>query len=396
MTKQFRSSTFLHSEPTLCGNPNNRVPVLFDPKPCARELVPLSAGAAPQEACLAELAAGAYFSTSAGVVMKYSAAHRATSLGLPGVSYTAHAFFLYFVYIIMASSYARGDFAVGLPSPSSSASLDSDNDTDLDSIEAEIQSHGYRLPLPDQRFLQQPPHQYAPPERYSSLRPDIEYDYGDVRPHSSQQYRLSGEGKQCFDHFWTEFHDKGRQRRAQAPGIRIDTERSVDDIMNERHYQGKRYDVRAYEFPRHRQPLVNLARNGRHSGSRASNHSAWSYDDSDPSSPTLSQVLSAPRPRRWLMILCTWIIFLTVYWRQYGAEVWYEHKTLSSVIQDKIQSNLGYFGTNILPEFVGMTHLKTLDEALVPRSGNKRRLIIVGDVHGCVDECGFLPSLQLH
>lgn len=96
------------------------------------------------------------------------------------------------------------------------------------------------------------------------------------------------------------------------------------------------------------------------------------------------------------MILGTWIIFLTVYWRQYGAEVWYEHKTLSSVIQDKIQSNLGYFGTNILPEFVGMTHLKTLDEALAPRSGNKRRLIIVGDVHGCVDECGFLPSLQLH
>ncbi len=296
----------------------------------------------------------------------------------------------------MASSYGRGDSAAGRSSPSSSASFDSDNDTDLDSIEAEIQSHGYRLPLIDQQFAQQSPHQHAPLERYSSLRSDIEYDYGDVRPHPSQQHRLSGEEKQYFDHFWTGFHDKRRERRVQMPGLYINTERSVDDIMNGRHYQDKRYDACAYEFPRHRQPLVNQTRNGEHSGSRVSNRLAWSYDNSDPSSPTLSQVLSAPRPRRWLLMLATWIIFFTVYWRLYGAEAWHEHRTLSSAIQEKIQSKLGYFGTNMLPEFVGMTHLKTLDEALVPRSGDKRRLIIVGDVHGCVDECGSLPSLYLH
>ncbi len=319
-----------------------------------------------------------------------------TSLGLLGASDTAITFLLSFVYIIMASSYGRGDFAAGLSSPSSSASFDSDNDTDLDSIEAEIQSHGYHLPFLDQQSLQQPPHQYAPPERYSSLRPDIEYDYGDVRPHPSQQYQLSGEDMQYFDQSWTDFHDKRRQRRAQAPGTLIYTERSVDDIMNGRHYQDKRYDAHAYEFPRHRQPLVKLTRNGRHSDSRVKFHSAWSYDDSNPSSPTLSQVLSAPRPRRWLVILVTSIIFLAVYWRQYGAEAWHEHKTLSTAIQDKMQSNLGYFGTNMLPEFVGMTHLKTLDEALVPRSGDRKRLIIVGDVHGCVDECASLFLLYLH
>lgn len=316
--------------------------------------------------------------------------------GLLGASYTVEAFILSFVYIIMASSYGRGDFAAGRSSPSSSASFDSDNDTDLDSIEAEIQSYGYRLPLPDQEFPQQSPRQHAPPDRCPSLRPDIEYDYGDMRPHPSNQHRLSGEEKQYFDHFWTDFHDKRQQRRAQAPGLHIDTDRSIDDIMNGRHYQHKRYDARAYEFPRYRQPLINSTSNGRHSGSHVSNHSAWSYDDSAPSSPTLSQVLSAPRPRRWLLILATWILFLTVYWRQYGAEAWHEHQILSSAIRDKIQSNLGYFGTNMLPEFVGMTHVKTLDEALIPRSGDKKRLIIVGDVHGCVDECGSLSSLYLH
>lgn len=296
----------------------------------------------------------------------------------------------------MASSYGRGDFAAGHSSTSSSASFDSDNDTDLDSTEAEIQSHGYHLPLSGQQSLQQSPRQYAPPERYVSPRSDIYYDYGDVRPYPPQQYRLSGEEKQYFDRFWTECREKRRQQRARAPGTYIDTERSAEDIMNGRHYQEKQYDARAYEFPRHRQPLVNLIRNGRYSSSRVSIHSAWSSDYSDPSSPTLGHVLSAPRPRRWLVVLVTSIIFFTVYWRQYGAEAWHEYRTLNSAIQHKMQSNLGYFGTNMLPDFVGMTHMKTLDEAFIPRSGDRKRLIIVGDVHGCVDECGSLLSLHSH
>lgn len=42
------------------------------------------------------------------------------------------------------------------------------------------------------------------------------------------------------------------------------------------------------------------------------------------------------------------------------------------------------YGTNVRPIFKDMIHIKTLDEKYLP-VGN-RRLVIVGDVHGCVKE----------
>lgn len=52
------------------------------------------------------------------------------------------------------------------------------------------------------------------------------------------------------------------------------------------------------------------------------------------------------------------------------------------------------FGANSMPSFDDLTLLQHLDPALVPgdlsaESGvkNHKRLIVVGDVHGCKDEC---------
>ena len=284
----------------------------------------------------------------------------------------------------MASSDGRLSFSAG---PSSSpSSVDWDNDTDLDSTDGEIQSQGFPLPLPGQQLPQQSPRQYAHPERYPSLRSDLQDDYNAMRPDPPQHYQLSGEEKQYFDHFWTDFHKKRQQRRAQVRDTYLDTERSADDIMNRRYYHDKPYNARAYEFPRHRQPLVSLIRNGWQTDSRLNVRSGWSSDDPDPTSPTFGQVLSAPRPRRWLLTLITSFIFCFVYWRLHGAEAWEEHRVLSNAVRNRLQSDLGWFGTNMLPEFVGMTHLKTLDSNLVPRPGESRRLIVVGDVHGCLDE----------
>ena len=56
-----------------------------------------------------------------------------------------------------------------------------------------------------------------------------------------------------------------------------------------------------------------------------------------------------------------------------------------------------------MPQFDDLIQIQTLDPELVPMdlagvdagSKNKRRLIIVGDVHGCKEECEFyLPSRE--
>lgn len=45
------------------------------------------------------------------------------------------------------------------------------------------------------------------------------------------------------------------------------------------------------------------------------------------------------------------------------------------------------FGTNVRPSFTDMPHVKTLPDHLVPGvEGSDRRLIFIGDVHGCKDE----------
>ena len=38
------------------------------------------------------------------------------------------------------------------------------------------------------------------------------------------------------------------------------------------------------------------------------------------------------------------------------------------------------------PEFLDMIQVKTLDQDLVPAREDQRRLIVIGDVHGCSDE----------
>lgn len=53
----------------------------------------------------------------------------------------------------------------------------------------------------------------------------------------------------------------------------------------------------------------------------------------------------------------------------------------------------GWFGTNALPRFTDMVHLKNLDASMVPgnqalssNDPNQRRLVVVGDVNGHIDE----------
>ena len=261
--------------------------------------------------------------------------------------------------------------------PSLSDSLDSDNDTDIDSVDADLLDTDYRLPLSNQQFPQQNSQRspsLAPGTSRTQPRSDVRRA---VRPFKEVQAE-----KYHFDEFWDHF---SRKKRKKPDSLVLD--KHVDRAMDGR---SGLYNARAYEIPRHRHSLVDSLRHGWRNNSYHNLDSGWS-NPTDPA-PSWTQVLSAPRIRRWILIFLVSISLSWLYWERYGQDAWTERTTLNNAVNDRMNSNLGFFGTNKLPQFIDMTQVKTLDTHFIPGATGSKRLIFVGDVHGCHEECKFLLS----
>ena len=107
----------------------------------------------------------------------------------------------------------------------------------------------------------------------------------------------------------------------------------------------------------------------------------------------------APKFRRYLVVYAILLMFAYTGWEAVLQPMIKEHEEiLTSLNADTLEKVGGWFGTNVRPEFVDVVPMKTLDPALLPSpertKGHKssRRLVIVGDVHGCQDECKFYMS----
>ncbi|PGH09971.1 protein phosphatase [Blastomyces parvus] len=105
----------------------------------------------------------------------------------------------------------------------------------------------------------------------------------------------------------------------------------------------------------------------------------------------LFTLLSAPRVRRYI------IVYVILVWICLGSWVGLlsprlkEHHALSRALDPKTRGiSLGWFGSNALPKFDDLVYLRSLDTALLPSenedSPQQKRVIVIGDVHGCLDE----------
>ncbi|KAL9586241.1 MAG: hypothetical protein Q9212_001017 [Teloschistes hypoglaucus] len=160
--------------------------------------------------------------------------------------------------------------------------------------------------------------------------------------------------------------------------LRINTGNGMDDgSLSEKGYTASSHSAHAYYYTQRRRPLIDLVSN------------QWRTAASSPNSPTapsFSQVVSAPKFRRYLLIILV-VFFLPWFsWRRYGQPRWEEHRLLNGVLDANLRPGSVWYGLNMRPAFLDMTQLQTLESSQLPMSAGERRLIFIGNVHGCQDE----------
>ena len=183
-----------------------------------------------------------------------------------------------------------------------------------------------------------------------------------------------------FEAYWANV----RQHRTEDPSTLplvpyTDADYGIMDQKNR--YSFHPHNARAYPSGRSRRPLIDYIQNEwRHTstGSRSPH--------SERNSPTWILMLTAPRFRRYAFIIFLLLTMFLVNWIWWTGPEWREHSRLDKSLKGKLKPGQGLFGTNMRPTFRDMIHLKTIDQTLIPQKGDKTRLIIVGDVHGCHEE----------
>lgn len=160
-------------------------------------------------------------------------------------------------------------------------------------------------------------------------------------------------------------------------------------------------------FSRIFKPTIDYFRNCWHSHSSPAYHPlslSPSPAPRDTKKPSWIQVgvsvISAPRFRRYLLVYFVlallgwagWVLFLSPRLQERA-------NLLYSLDPSSEKAAGGWFGKNSMPQFDDLIQVATLDPALLPAerrkgekdgAGSRRRLVFVGDVHGCKEECEYL------
>lgn len=145
------------------------------------------------------------------------------------------------------------------------------------------------------------------------------------------------------------------------------------------------HNARAYQSQQRRRPLIDFIKN------------EWRHIDkshSSDSSPTQStfvspfclHILAAPNFQRTILVLLALLFLIWGNWKTWAGQRLNEDYMLKTTLRDKLKSNEGWFGENMRPQFLDMIQVKALDNSLIPQKGEKKRLIVIGDVHGCHEE----------
>ncbi|KAL8996810.1 MAG: hypothetical protein Q9169_003779 [Polycauliona sp. 2 TL-2023] len=137
----------------------------------------------------------------------------------------------------------------------------------------------------------------------------------------------------------------------------------------------------AYQHHQHGHPLIDRIQNKwRHSAAPPD------FSPSSPIPPSLTQILSAPKFRRYLSFLLLLLLIPWSCWKYSIKPRWEDHQLLDNALNKKLGKGAAYYGLNLRPAFKDMTQIQRWDTSLLSLGDATKRLIFIGDVHGCYDE----------
>lgn len=177
-----------------------------------------------------------------------------------------------------------------------------------------------------------------------------------------------------------------------------ESDHELDDSENLSYHPSSSSPSRLSRISR---PLIESVRNGWQSHSNISYHSLSPENDKNPRwlQMTLS-VVAAPRFRRYVVVYVTLFILSWCGWSFFVHPLLQDRSDLLHSLDPASKSESGgWFGSNSLPKFDDLIQVRTLDPDLVPMAPlegvdaaewKSKRLVVVGDVHGCKEECKCL------
>lgn len=104
-----------------------------------------------------------------------------------------------------------------------------------------------------------------------------------------------------------------------------------------------------------------------------------------------NNIVSSPKFRKYLVLANLTVFLLILFWTKFwGPWLWEQRAVWNVLNPDTALAAGGLFGTNVRPKFPGMIQVGHLDPKYLPQSASSKhdgkRLIFVGDIHGCSDE----------
>jgi len=147
-------------------------------------------------------------------------------------------------------------------------------------------------------------------------------------------------------------------------------------------------------------PLIDLVTNQWRSDPRYSDYHHKEFEEDEYGQFVMTDSKSPSRwscpsryPRKTIRYLVLYVMFLSAcfyYWKAYLRPVMNDEDMLDASMY-KASLPGKQFGTNAQPEFTNMVHIQYLDSEYVPGAthASRKRLIVVGDVHGCKTERRF-------
>lgn len=163
----------------------------------------------------------------------------------------------------------------------------------------------------------------------------------------------------------------------------------------------------SYRLTRFTRPLIDYVRNEWQTSAKYAHLPSSSTDRSRSDSPKWLQmihsIVTAPRFRRYVLVYMSLLVSCIVGWKFVLSPRMQEHASLLRALDPNVKAEVGgWFGSNALPRFDYIEQLRTLDPALLPAEAapeggqpSQRRLIVIGDVHGCKSERAYIPSAYM-